>query len=67
MKADTTKGSIKIWWQVYIYPKIFGFASVDGVITDAPDWNWKGRRLENMRSWFRENNAQVIKICEQCI
>lgn len=42
------------WYQVWKYPKSFGFAAKDGRVTKAgPELQWAiGKKLEDIRFWF---------------
>lgn len=59
---------MKTWWQVYDYPKIWGFCSRDGIIVDVPyDYSHlKFKRLDSpeTRNWFINNNLKVVKIAD---
>lgn len=61
---------MKIWWQVYYFDyktdsiKCFGFSSVNGIITDHPNYEWKADTLENYKTFLRTlPYLQVFKIC----
>lgn len=63
---------MKTWWQVYYYDtskeqiQCFGFASIDGVITEHPDWKWRDETIEYYKPFLcLLSNLQVIKICDQ--
>lgn len=60
---------MKTWYQVYLKDKIFGFSSVEGSVFDNSllPYNFKGMLLKDIRYWFIQNNAKVIKICDQII
>lgn len=60
---------MKEWWQVYYFDYnkdniiCFGFASIDGYITDHPDWTQKHQTLQSYKKELKKlPYLQVIKI-----
>jgi hypothetical protein len=54
---------IKIWYQVYETDRAWGFATINGVVSDFPDRRTIGLKLDDIRERFK--GKRVIKICEQ--
>lgn len=59
---------MKTWWQVYDYPKIWGFASKDGIVVDTPyqysHLKFKSLQSKEVRNFFLKNNLKVFKIAD---
>jgi hypothetical protein len=55
----------KTWWHVIQDRKVFGFASVDGIVRDVPYgyYHWLNKKLEEIRCYFKQQDI-VIKIGE---
>lgn len=52
------------WFWIDVNYACYGLGSRGGVITDTPPiaaW-MKGKRLENLRWWFKEKKAKVVEI-----
>ena len=57
---------MKTWWQVNVYPKVFGFSTSNtGRIINHPDWKWQGIHVSQYKKWLIENKALVFKIADQ--
>lgn len=59
---------MKTWYQVLIYPKVFGFSVIQAPsgsirISNHPERAWEGVLLQDYKKELINQKAEVYKIC----
>lgn len=55
---------MEVWYQVLIYPKVFGFAAENAFVTKAPyDYGWMiNQSLQDIKPFLVQQKAIVTEI-----